>query len=168
MRSRLIVAVAVLAMSRPSFGQQASDIASIEAAAAGYAMTHFAKGAMALDTTNIYLRPSGQSGPGRSRAELAQLSQVLKGAKVGALSDFRVCSHPGNANACELHGADAVLSMSRPTIKGDNAVVMVQVFTANRTSNGQWFSGSRTERVQLVKQGAQWIVTGVLGGGSVS
>ena len=127
--------------------QRPGDVASIEANAVRYAMTHFLKGAVALDTTNAFMLTRGQSAPARSPSELAHLRQILNGAKVGALSDFRVCARSDNPNTCELRGTDAVLSMSRPTIKGDSAVVTIRIFTAQRSPTGRAFTGSRSERI---------------------
>ncbi|MHB0948349.1 MAG: hypothetical protein ACYC4J_04720 [Gemmatimonadaceae bacterium] len=153
---------------RSASAQQGPDVALIEAAAAQYARAQFVKGTVAFDSSNAFLRSSGLPVSTRSQAELAQLSQALGGARVGALSAFRICSVPTNSNTCALHGVDAVLSMTRPVIAGDTAVVLVRIFSAHRGSDGRAFTSSRSERIQVAHQGSHWIATKTLPGGSIS
>jgi hypothetical protein len=163
LRQVLSLALCAPAFALVSQAQQAvSEVAQIERAAAAYAASHFVSGDVAFDPA-----PNKEEGPviPRSAEEGKQLALALRATHVGNRERFYSCAKE-LPSTCRVTGADVVVSMNRPDIKGDEAFVIVRTYQPTTVPKRPVV---RIEtRLRLEKRAGVWVVTGPVGGGSTT
>lgn len=164
-----VVAIAGSLMSGVGlYAQQPTDVMQIESAAAVYAAAHIVKSSNfvfdATPTGGPSVRGSSHV-PTRTASDAASLARALRATRLGNKADFYTCADR-RPSTCAIKGADMIVSLSRPTVSGDTAFVVV---TKLRSTGLPRVPVARNEeRIQLMKRNGSWVADGVAAGGGVS
>jgi hypothetical protein len=158
----LVVAASLVLSARMLVAQRPSDVAQIERAAAAYSASHFISGDVAFDP-----RPNSDVGviAPRTSDEAKALAGALRAKHVGDKSQFYSCTG-SSPRSCRVAGVDVVVSMNRPEVDGNTAFVIVRTYRPTQSTKAPVVR--EETRLRLEKQNDTWVVTGPVGGGSIT
>ncbi len=152
------VSATVCTLALSLHAQQPSELQAVERAMVSYAGAHLA-------TTEVIVFdgvPTSAKQATRPPAHVASLASALHAQRIGRTDDFYKCAS-SKPSTCSISGADAIISLSEPTIQGDTALITVRVLRATRSQRAP--VARSEDRYRLVRHGdGSWTVDGWVAG----
>jgi hypothetical protein len=103
--------------------QRRSDADRVEVAAARHTLAGLPPGVVALDVTPL---PGPAAHVARTRGQIKALIAAIRAKRSGPTQNFFSCAGR-TPSSCSVRGADMVISFSRPTINGAEAIIDVRI-----------------------------------------